>query len=101
MSSANHTMSDKSSEENDGDIPITTAALLRVHSRIGWECIPNTLVRHVGRGRRDEVESAAHDILIKEFMRKLQGLLRQKHGAAVVCIEGGREPADVRSEESA
>ncbi|KAJ7098964.1 hypothetical protein C8R44DRAFT_748031 [Mycena epipterygia] len=64
------------------------------------ECVPDALVMRVGRRRRDEVEGAAHDILIEKFMRDL----RRRRGArckAVVGVGGGREPVDVCSKEGA
>ncbi|KAJ7098968.1 hypothetical protein C8R44DRAFT_748034 [Mycena epipterygia] len=56
------------------------------------EGVADALVMRVRRGRGDEVEGAAHDVLVEEFMARYE--------AAVVGLRGGREPVDVGSEES-
>ncbi|KAJ7099779.1 hypothetical protein C8R44DRAFT_747695 [Mycena epipterygia] len=66
------------------------------------EGVADALVMRVGRGCGDEVEGAAHDVLVEEFMREIKVLRRRgaRNEAAVVGVGGGREPVDVGSEES-
>ncbi|KAJ7099763.1 hypothetical protein C8R44DRAFT_747682 [Mycena epipterygia] len=66
------------------------------------ESVADALVMCIGRGCGDEVEGAAHDVLIEEFMCEVKLARRReaRNEAAVVGVGGGREPVDVSSEES-
>ncbi|KAJ7099783.1 hypothetical protein C8R44DRAFT_747698 [Mycena epipterygia] len=66
------------------------------------EGVADALVIRVGHGHGDEVEGAAHDVLVEEFMREVKVLQRggARNEAAVVGVGGGREPVDVGSEDS-